>query len=253
MSNLLRTVIVDDEPLALGLLESYVKKTPFLKLAGKFDNSIEALHNIKELNPDLLFLDIQMPELNGLELSKFIPEDSSIIFVTAFQQFAYEGFKVNALDYLLKPISYTEFLKASEKALKMYTLRICSLKGSTLNENKIDDDKKDKNDSIFIKSDYKLIRIDFQNIVYIEGLKDYIKFFVEGESKSIISRMSMKQIEEELPKQDFIRVHRSFIVNKKYIKVIDRNRIVIGKEYIPVSDSYKEAFNDYINCRSADK
>ena len=195
---ILRCAIVDDEPLALGLLESYVKKTPFLQLVGSYSSAVQAMKEIPEQKVELLFLDIQMPELNGLEYSKTVDSRTRIIFTTAFDQYAIDGYRVNALDYLLKPISYTDFLQAVDKALKWFELS----------------QKTEEKTSIFVKSDYKLVQIELKNILYIEGLKDYIKIYVEGTPKPILSLMSMKAMEELLPSSKFMRVHRSFIVQK---------------------------------------
>ena len=236
----LSCIIIDDEPLALGLMETYVKKTPFLNLVGKFENAIDAISTLENDPPQILFLDIQMPELNGLELSKIIKDKTKIVFTTAFQQYALDGFKVNALDYLLKPISYADFLQAANKALQWYEM-------ADNKEEKEVEKKEEQKKSIFVKSDYKLIQIDLDKITHIEGLKDYVKIFVEGETYPILSLMSMKSLEEMLPKDRFIRVHRSYIVQPKKIKTIERNRIVFGKEYIPISDSYKEAFQNFLN------
>lgn len=239
----LNCIIIDDEPLALGLMESYVKKTPFLNLVGKFENAMEAMSTLKENPPHLLFLDIQMPELNGLEFSKLIKDKTKIIFTTAFQQYALEGYKVNALDYLMKPISYPDFLEAANKALSWYQMTSTENKES----GKAEEEKEDRKRSIFVKSDYKLVQIDLDKITHIEGLKDYVKIFVEGENYPILSLMSMKSLEAMLPSDQFIRVHRSFIVQPQKIKVIERNRIVFGKEYIPISDSYKDSFQEFLN------
>ena len=231
----LKCAIVDDEPLALGLLESYVEKTPFLELTGKYSSAVQAMKELPEKQTDLLFLDIQMPELNGLEFSKMVDSRTRIIFTTAFEQYALDGYKVNALDYLLKPISYTDFLQAANKAVRWFEL---------LNQ------PHDEITSIFVKSDYKLVQIELDNILYVEGLKDYVKIYEEGNQRPILSLMSMKAMEELLPASRFMRVHRSYIVQKSKIRIIDRGRIVFGKNYIPVSDSYKQIFQDFLNKRS---
>lgn len=232
---MLNCLIVDDEPLALDLMESYVKRVPFLELVGRCGSAIEVLSVIKEKSIDLIFLDIQMPELNGLELSRMLDSRTKVIFTTAFEQYALDGFRVDALDYLLKPISFPEFLKAADKALQWAEMS----RGREA--------VKKEQDCIFVKSDYKLIRIDLKKMVYVEGLKDYVKIYLEGEPQPVMSLMNMKLLEELLPTADFIRVHRSFIVRLDKIKVVDRNRIVFGKEYIPVSDSYKDKFQDFLN------
>lgn len=203
----LKCAIVDDEPLALGLLESYVEKTPFLELTGKYSSAVQAMKELPEKQTDLLFLDIQMPELNGLEFSKMVDSRTRIIFTTAFEQYALDGYKVNALDYLLKPISYTDFLQAANKAVRWFEL---------LNQ------PHDEITSIFVKSDYKLVQIELDNILYVEGLKDYVKIYEEGNQRPILSLMSMKAMEELLPASRFMRVHRSYIVQRaKYVSSIE--------------------------------
>ena len=221
----LKCAIVDDEPLALDLLESYVNKTPFLELAGKYSSAVQAMNNLSGKDIDLLFLDIQMPELNGLEFSKMVDMHTRIVFTTAFDRYAIDGYKVNALDYLLKPISYVDFLQAANKALQWFEL---------LQQPK----------------EFERSEVELKNILYIEGLKDYIKIYEENSPKPILSLMSMKSMEELLPASRFIRVHRSYIVQKDKIRIIDRGRIVFGKNYIPVSDSYKQIFQDFLNKRS---
>ena len=185
---------------------------------------------------DLLFLDIQMPELNGLEFSRMVGADTRIVFTTAFSQYALDGYRVNALDYLLKPISYKEFLESVNKAVQWFELKN--------NEPQTD------NRYIYVKSDYKLVQIQPSQILYIEGLKDYVKFYLENEPRPILSQISMKSIEEKLPASLFLRVHRSFIVQKSKIRVIDRGRIVFGKEYIPVSESHRQEMQDYLNGKT---
>lgn len=236
---ILKCAIVDDEPLALELLKSYVKKTPVLELNDAYSSAIEAMKMLPDNPVDLLFLDIQMPELNGLEFSHMVPEDTRIVFTTAFGQYALDGYKVNALDYLLKPISYTDFLQSVNKAVQWFDRK----RGT-------DNEPTDKPDFIYVKSDYKLIQISLKDILYIEGLKDYVKIHLEGESRPILSLTSLKALEEKLPTDRFIRVHRSYIVQKQKIKVIDKARIVFGKEYIPVSESYKQELQNYINDHS---
>ena len=218
---ILRCAIVDDEPLALGLLESYVNKTPFLQLTGKYSSAVQAM---KELPGEEV----------GLEFSKMVDSRTRIVFTTAFGQYAIDGYRVNALDYLLKPISYVDFLQAANKALQWFELV----------------QKPEEIDSIFVKSDSKLVQVELKKITYIEGLKDYIKIYTEDDAKPILSLMSMKAMEELLPSSRFIRVHRSFIVQKDKIRVIDRGRIVFDKTYIPISDSYKQVFQAFLDERS---
>lgn len=228
--------IIDDEPLALALLESYVSKTPFLKQTGKYSSAVAAIDAVQKEVPDVLFLDIQMAELTGMEFARLVPEKTRIIFTTAFQQYALEGYKVNALDYLLKPFSYPEFLQAANKALHYHQLS----QTPTVQE---------VQKSIFVKADYKLMQIDLDKILYIEGLKDYLKIYTEEQPQAIVTHITMKAMEEMLPSSSFLRVHRSFIVNQEKIKIVDHNRIVFGKVYIPISDSYKEAFQKFLDKR----
>lgn len=238
----LRCVIIDDEPLALELLKSYVAKTPFLELAGEYSSAVAAMKGISsEDKIDIMFLDIQMPELNGLEFSSMVSPDTRIIFTTAFGQYAIDSYKVNALDYLLKPISYSDFIQSVNKAVHWFEIKNKSDEANVPSSD---------NDYIYVKSDYKLLQIPIDKILYIEGLKDYIKIHLEGEGRPILSLNSMKTMEEKLPSNKFIRVHRSFIVQKQKIKIIDRGRIVFGKEYIPISESYKQEFSLYINKHS---
>ena len=240
---IIKCAIVDDEPLAVELLASYVSKIPFLELCGKYTNATDALHGISEQPVDLMFLDIQMPELNGLELSKMVPESTRIVFTTAFDQYAVDGFRVNALDYLLKPISYADFLEASNKAMQWFQLVQQNEQPAAAPA--VEEEPR----SIFVKSEYKLLQINLDDIRYIEGLKDYVKIYTEQSPHPILSLMNMKAIEQLLPTSRFIRVHRSFIVQKSKIREIERNRIVFGDVYIPIGDSYKQAFQDFINAK----
>lgn len=232
----IRCLLVDDEPLALYLLEGYVAKTPSLELAGRCSSAFQAMEMLDKTEVDLIFLDIQMPGLSGLEFSRSLKDGPKVIFTTAFEQYALEGFKVDALDYLLKPISYPEFLNAVNKAKRWFE----HFEKAAVPETRT---------SIFVKADYKLVQIDFNNILYIEGLKDYVKFCLEDNEKPVLSLMSMKSLEENLPESKFMRVHRSFIVNLDKIKTIERNRIVFGKEFIPISENYKEKFQKFVNER----
>lgn len=226
----LRCVIIDDEPLAIDLLKSYAKQTPYLELVATFENPLDAMETLATGNIQLLYLDINMPQINGMEFSRTLSVSTRVIFTTAYDQYAIEGFRLNALDYLLKPISYTEFLQASNKALEWFKL--------------VDTNEAT---SIFVKSGYRMEKIELADILYIENQKDYVKFHVEGVSEPISSLMSMQSLDEKLPSKQFMRVHRSFIVNLNKIKTIERNCIVFGKEYIPVSDSYKEKFMEFLN------
>ena len=240
----LSCAIIDDEPLAISLLESYANKTSFLSLQGSFSSAVLALPVLLSNPVHLLFLDIQMPELNGMAFSRMLSGDTRIIFTTAFEQYALDSYKVNALDYLLKPISYTDFLQSTQKALQWFEM-VNKQSNTTPETVNIEPE------NIFIKTERRLVQIALNRILYIEGLKDYVKIHIEGEVHPILSLMSMKAMEELLPPQRFIRVHRSFIVQPEKIKVIERNRIVFGKERIPISDSYKSMFAEFISRRSS--
>jgi Response regulator of the LytR/AlgR family len=224
--------IVDDEPLALSLLESYVRKTSFLKLTGKYSNALSAMKNIAGEKVDILFLDIQMPEVNGMEFARTISSHIRIIFTTAFSEYAVEGYKVSAIDYLLKPFSFSDFLTAAKKALAWFEMTELKAVADAVNEDI----------GIFVKSEYKLIHILYDNILYIEGLKDYVKIYTESEAKPILSLMSLKSLDEELPADRFMRVHRSYIIQRNKISSINKNRIVIAKKQIPVGETYRKQF-----------
>lgn len=232
----IRTIAIDDEPLALKLVCDYISKTPYLELVGSFDNPLDAVDFLSKEEAELIFVDIQMPDLTGIEFTRSLEEEHKIIFTTAYEKYALEGFKLNAIDYLLKPFSYEEFLKAAGKAHKKAELEAAAL--PTIEAN---------NQFLFIKSEYKIRRINFNDILYIEGLKDYIKVYIAGEDKPVLSLNSLKALETKLPEEKFMRVHRSFLVNLEKIETIDRSRIVFGKVYIPVSDQYKVKFQEYLD------
>ncbi|MCD8297690.1 MAG: LytTR family DNA-binding domain-containing protein [Prevotella sp.] len=230
---ILNCAIIDDEPLAAELLASYARKTPELNLVGTFESAVTAMKVIREEAVDLLFLDIQMPEISGLEFANLLPKRTRIVFTTAFDRYAIEGYKANAIDYLLKPISYENFLFAVNKAIEWFQVVD---KQQLLSRDRF----------IYVKSEYKLLRIKFDDILYVEGLKDYIKVYITG-GKPIMSLMNMKKLEDYLPQPQFLRVHRSFIVNMAKVEMIDRGRIVIDNAYIPVSESYKEKVQGFID------
>ena len=233
---MINTIAIDDEPLALQLISGYISKTPFLKLRGTFDNPLDALDFLTHEEVNLIFIDIQMPDLTGIEFTRSLNQGPKIIFTTAYEKYALEGFKLDVVDYLLKPYSYEEFLKAAQKAKKLVELENQALPQIEAN-----------NKFLFLKSEYKIKRISFNDILYIEGLKDYIKVYVQNELKPILSLNSLKTLEIKLPSTQFMRVHRSFIVNLEKIDTIERSRIVFGKVYIPVSDQYKEKFQEFLD------
>lgn len=225
----LRCIVVDDEPLACKLVSSYVERTDGLTLVNAYMRAYDAMDAIIEQHPDIVFLDIQMPELSGIDMAKHIQAKTRIVFTTAYRDFAVEGFRVNALDYLLKPISYAEFLESVERARAL--------------------SKDSDNDFITVKSEYRLVRIPVNDILYIEGLKDYIKIYVDGIARPVLTLMSMKSIEAMLPDDSFLRVHRSYIANTDKIRIVEQGRIVYGESRIPVSDSYKAQVMDRMKNR----
>lgn len=237
-------IAVDDEPLALGLVSAFIEKTPFLKLAGRYSSAVEALQGLQQHTVDVIFLDIQMPELTGIELARVLdhlPVKPRIIFTTAFNHFALEGYKVDALDYLLKPFNYEEFLRAANKAKAYVELLQRTAPGAAPAPTEPEEDY------LFLKVEYQLVRVPLADVLYIEGLKDYVKVYRHGEPKPLLSLTSLKALEEKLPARRFMRVHRSFIVALDKIGAVTRNTIQIGTITIPVSDQYKEHFTQFLS------
>jgi two-component system response regulator LytT len=233
---MISVIAIDDEPLALQLVTGYIEKTPGLKLSGEFDNPIDASEYLKDEKVDLIFVDIQMPDLSGIEFTRLMEKGPKVIFTTAYEKYALDGYKLEIVDYLLKPFSYEEFLKAVQKVEKLIALE----QNATI--------KVDANSEfLFLKSDYKIKRLNFNDILYIEGLKDYVKVYTRNQPKPVLSLTTLKSLEAKLPANRFMRVHRSFIVNLEKIDTIERSRIIFGKTYIPVSDQYKEKFQEYLN------
>jgi DNA-binding LytR/AlgR family response regulator len=232
----IRCIAIDDEPLALKQIGAYIEKTPFLSLTALCNSAIDALEIITSDKTDLIFVDINMPDLNGMDFVKSLKEKPGIIFTTAYSEYALEGFKVDAIDYLLKPISYNDFLRAVNKAKLL--LR---------SPEQRNDVARASSDHLFVKSEYKIMRIELSDIKYIESMHEYVRIHLVNE-KPVMTLISMKTIEEQLPEERFMRVHRSYIVNKEKIKIVERNRIIFDNNvYIPVSDQYKAAFQEFIN------
>ena len=242
-------MIVDDEPLAVKLLETFVGRTADLELKGSFTDSIEALDVLAREPVDLLFLDIQMPDLNGMELAHAIDtERTRVIFTTAFKDYAFESYEVNALDFLLKPIRYIKFQAAVEKARNYFAMK----ESANTAASQPSQPSNMEDDFIFLRADGELHQIALARILYVEGMKDYLKFFIEGERKPIITHMTMTAAEEMLPEAGFMRINRSYIVSLSHIRSIDRNDCVyIGEQIIRVTEAYKEQFNQYITKRTS--
>ena len=236
----LTCMIVDDEPLAVRLLVSYVEKTPDLQLLSSFTDSINAINAIKEQKPDLLFLDIQMPNIDGMELAHSLPEQTRVVFTTAFKEYAFESYEVNALDFLLKPVRYNKFLTAVEKARKLFQQPSAA--------------QPNQPNTVFIRVDGEWRNIVIDQITYVSGMKDYVMFYLDGERKPLISHLTMKAVEEMLPSDKFLRIHRSYIVAVDKIQKVDRNDCVyIGTEIIHVPEGYQQAFHQFLGTRSIEK
>ena len=225
-------IIVDDEPLAVKLLESFVQKTPQLQLEHSFTDSVEALSWLRHHPVQLAFMDIQMPDMNGMELSHMLPEGTKVIFTTAFKEYAFESYEVSAIDFLLKPIRYNKFIAAVEKAEQWF-----SHQKETLTTPK----------TLFLRVDGELRQVNFDNILYVEGMKDYVRFHIDGERVPLTTHMTMKAVEDALPTDAFMRINRSYVVRLDKIRTVDRNLCVyIGEEIIRVTDAYRDAFERYV-------
>ncbi|MCR4854434.1 MAG: LytTR family DNA-binding domain-containing protein [Prevotella sp.] len=252
----LTCIIVDDEPLAVSLLESFVGRTSGLELLASFTDSVEAVAAIRDQKPDLVFLDIQMPDLNGMDLARIVPEQTSIIFTTAFKEYAFESYEVSALDFLLKPIRYNKFLVAVEKARKRKTPLMAAAESSTEEAatTNADAGQSASRSSCFIRVDGELRQLPFASILYVSGMKDYVMFYLEGERRPLITHLTMKSVEDMLPRDRFLRVHRSYIIALDHIRKVDRNDcIYIGDEVIHVTDAYADDFHRFLNARTFGK
>jgi two-component system, LytTR family, response regulator LytT len=245
----IKCIAVDDEPLALALVCAYIKQTPFLELVGQYGSAVEALRGLYQQAVDLIFLDIQMPDLNGIELARVLdarkPTGPRIIFTTAYNQFALEGYRVDALDYLLKPFAYEEFLRAAHKAQTYFNLVQASAQAAAPVSPAPPPEPEDE--YLFLKVEYQLVRVAYSDILYIEGLKDYVKVHLASAPRPLLSLTSLKSLEEKLPARRFMRIHRSYIVALEKIKSITRSSVQIGEANIPVSDQYKENFSVFLN------
>ncbi|MDJ1493838.1 LytTR family DNA-binding domain-containing protein [Cytophagaceae bacterium DM2B3-1] len=228
-------IAVDDESLALDLLVDNIQQIPYLKLVKRCKNAFEAMDALRNEQVDLMFLDIQMPGITGVQLLQGLSYSPMVIFITAYDQYALEGFNLDVVDYLLKPVSFERFLKATNKAYELFSLRKQEVKPAI------------ENDYFFVHADYSLVKIKMSEIVYVEGLKDYLKIYLAGQSRPVVTRMTMKSLEENLPVSQFVRVHRSYIVALDKIDCIRNQKIKIGEVFIPISEHYSEAFLSKIN------
>lgn len=232
----IKCIAIDDEPLAVKKMAGYIQKIPFLELVAECRSAGEAMSIMSKNDIQLLFIDINMPDINGMEFAKSLTNKPYIVFTTAYSEYAVEGFQVMAVDYLLKPITFSNFLKAANRVKNLIELTDSNIKEVI----------RATADHLFVKSEYKLVRIELSDIKYIESQHEYIKIHLIN-SKPVMTKLSMKSIEEQLPSDRFMRVHRSYIVNLSRIQVVERNRIVFdGKVYIPVGEQYKDMFQKYI-------
>ena len=240
----LRCFVVDDEPLAVKMLENFIARTPFLELVASFTDPVLALSEMRTQAPDLVFLDIQMPDLSGMELSRMVPAGTRIIFTTAFKQYAFESYEVSALDFLLKPIRYQKFLEAAEKAREWFTLKEAATAAPTapVSEAKT---------STFFKVDGALWKVEYDDILFVEGMKDYVMVFLASQKQPLVTHVTMKGMEEMLPAGQFMRIHRSFIVAlDKVASVSGTGDVKVGDRLLHVSDAYREAFDAYLREHS---
>ena len=244
----LRCFVVDDEPLAVKMLENFIERTPFLELAGSFTDPVLALSEIRTQAPQLVFLDIQMPDLSGMELSRMIPDGTRIIFTTAFKQYAFESYEVSALDFLLKPIRYQKFLEAAEKAREWFTLKEAATAAAAPAAPAPASEAKT---STFFKVDGALRKVEYDDILFVEGMKDYVMVYLASQRQPLVTHVTMKGMEEMLPAGQFMRIHRSFIVAlDKVASVSGTGDVKVGDRLLHVSDAYREAFDAYLREHS---
>ncbi len=246
VKTMIRVLAIDDEPLALQQLVAYIKKIPFFELVAQCQSAVEAREVMDREPVDALFCDINMPDLSGMDFVKQLPVRPAIVFTTAYSEYALEGYKVDAIDYLLKPFGFTDFQRAALKVQKSVGANNAPAAGPTPTTPPASIEK-DNDDSFFVKTDYKTIRISLSDIRYIEGMSEYLKIYLSSTSKPIITLLSMKKMEDFLP-QNFMRIHRSYIVNLNAVQEVNKNRIIMDADtYLPIGDNYREEFNKYLS------
>lgn len=240
---MIKCLAIDDEPLALKQLVSYIMQTPFLELVAACQSAVEAKEILHNEQVDALFVDINMPDLNGMDFVKTLSTPLLVVFTTAYSDYALEGYKVDAIDYLLKPFGLDDFIRAARKVKKQYELM-----------NAVSVSVVDMDDAIFFKTEYKIVRVEINRIMYVESMSEYLKIYLVDEPKPLIVLLSMKKLEERLPVSTFMRVHRSYIINLKLIQEVNKNRIILNRDtYIPIGDNYREAFNNYLSTKFLSK
>ena len=243
---MIRVLAIDDEPLALQQLTTYIGKVPFLELAGQCQSATEAREILNNEIVDAIFCDINMPDLNGMDFVKSLATPPLVVFTTAYSEYAVEGFKINAVDYLLKPFGLDDFRRAANR-LKERIEAVPQTSAPTPTTSHPSPIPSDDDDSIFVKTDYKVIKIAISDICYVEAMSEYLKIHLDSQPKPIITLLSMKKMEERLPDY-FMRIHRSYIINLKQIREVNKNRVIMDADtYLPIGDNYRDAFNDYLN------
>jgi len=230
---MIRCIAIDDEPLALQQIAAYINKVPFLELAAQCQSALEARQFLSDDRVDAIFCDINMPELNGMDFVKSLTAPPLVVFTTAYSEYAIEGFKVNAVDYLLKPFGMQEFMRAANRLQERLSIPASA--------------PAETDDTLFLKTDYRIVKVNIPDIRYVEAMSEYLKVWIEGEAKPIITLLSMKKMEERLP-DNFMRVHRSYIINLDKIQEVNKNRVIMDADtYLPIGDLYKEAFQAYLD------
>lgn len=238
----LRCIAIDDESLALELLEDNIRQVPYLELVAGFNRPMEAMEFLQQHEIDLVFIDIQMPGITGLQFIQSLPQKPMYILVTAYEKFALEGYNLNVVDYLLKPVSMDRFVKACNKAMDLYKLKVAGSRLQVADEQKY----------IFVNADYKLVKVEFTDIVWIEALKDYLKIHLHSNKNPLVTRMSMKSIEDQLPASQFIRIHKSYIISKSAISAVKKTSVFIGDLELPVGELYRDAVSNFIGGKTED-
>ena len=229
---MIKVLAIDDEPLALQQLATYIRKIPFLELMGECQSALEAKEVLNNETIDAIFCDINLPDLNGMDFVKSLAAPPLVVFTTAYSEYAVEGFKVDAVDYLLKPFGLDDFRRAANRL-----------------QNRLKVDLQPEDNTIFVKTDYKVIKLSISDIRYIEGMSEYLKIYLEGQQKPVVTLLSMKKMEEYLPSH-FMRIHRSYIINLKKILEVNKNRVIMDSDtYLPIGENYKEAFNNYLGAK----
>ncbi len=239
---MIRCMAIDDEPLALKQLVAYISKVPFLQLAAQCQSALEAREYLEHDMVDAIFCDINMPDLNGMDFVKSLTMPPLIVFTTAYSEYAIEGFRVNAVDYLLKPFGMQDFQRAANRLKERLESNTPEISSPAADSSQVDN-------TIFLKTDYRIVKVNKPDICYIEAMSEYLKVWIENEAKPIITLLSMKKMEEHLPDY-FMRIHRSYIVNLNKIQEVNKNRVIMDKDtYLPIGDLYKETFQDYLSKR----